>query len=65
MCRPTLELCDRMTDHRLRTSVTADGYCASFSCGWRTVRRTRELRDQDIDAHQLGDAVAQSEQATT
>ena len=64
MCRPTLELCDRMTDHRLRTSVTADGYCASFSCGWRTLRRTRELRDQDADAHQMANALAIAEDAT-
>jgi hypothetical protein len=42
-----------MTAHRMHTSATAEGFAASCSCGWRTVRRSRELRDQDVDAHQL------------
>jgi hypothetical protein len=53
-----------MTQHRVRTSATADGWTAACTCGWRTVRRTREQRDLDTDAHQLGNAVAQSEEAT-
>jgi hypothetical protein len=53
-----------MIQHRVRTSATADGWTAACTCGWRTVRRTREQRDQDTGAHQLGNAVAQSEEAT-
>jgi hypothetical protein len=49
-----------MTQHRVRTSATADGWTAACTCGWRTVRRTREQRDQDTDAHQQG----KSEEAT-
>jgi hypothetical protein len=44
-----------MTDgeHHIHRSVDAYGWCASCTCGWRTVRHTRQLRDQDVDAHQL------------
>jgi hypothetical protein len=42
-----------MMTHRIRRSTTTNGYEAACSCGWRTIRRTRELRDLDADAHAI------------
>ncbi len=42
--------------HHLRRFTTVDGFEAACSCGWRTCRRTRELRDRDADAHEIGSA---------
>ena len=43
-----------VTGHAVRRTATETGYRAScLACGWHTTRRTRELRDQDADAHQL------------
>jgi hypothetical protein len=39
------------TAHWIHRHVDDRGYTASCSCGWRTVRRTRELRDQAIEQH--------------
>jgi hypothetical protein len=41
--------------HRIRRLTDEGGYGGSCGCGWRTHRRTRELRDRDADAHQLTD----------
>jgi hypothetical protein len=38
--------------HRIHVSTNSTGYRASCTCGWRTVRRTRQLRDQAITAHE-------------
>jgi hypothetical protein len=35
----------------MRTSVTADGWTASCSCGWHTCRPTRDDRQHDIADH--------------
>jgi hypothetical protein len=39
--------------HAIHRHTDERGYRASCLCGWFTSRRTRELRDQDVDAHQL------------
>lgn len=39
--------------HTVHRTVTDDGWRASCTCGWRTVRPTRQLRDQDADTHEL------------
>jgi hypothetical protein len=53
-----------MTEHRVRISVTVDGFAASCCCGWRCCRRTREQRDTDVNAHELANALASSEDVT-
>jgi hypothetical protein len=40
--------------HHTRRWAAEAGYCAACRCGWRTTRRTRELRDRDADAHEIG-----------
>jgi hypothetical protein len=37
--------------HRPKRWVETAGYGAACWCGWRTLRRTRARRDQDLDAH--------------
>lgn len=37
--------------HRIHVSTTTDGYAAACTCGWRTVQRSRELRDVDCNQH--------------
>ena len=49
---------DSVTAHRVRTTTTERGYEASCVCSWRTVRRTREQCDEDVDAHQMANASA-------
>jgi hypothetical protein len=49
--------------HRIHTSATAAGWAAACTCGWRTVRRTRQLRDTDINAHQMANALTTTEKA--
>jgi hypothetical protein len=54
-----------MTEHhRVRTSVDERGWCATCSCSWRTVRRTRQQRDQDADAHAMANALTTTEEVT-
>jgi hypothetical protein len=53
------------SQHHIHRHADEHGWRATCSsCGWSVTRRTRELRDQDIDAHELGNAVAQSEEVT-
>jgi hypothetical protein len=53
-----------MTEHRVHTSATEAGWSAACTCGWRTVRRTRQLRDQDTDAHHMANALATAEEVS-
>jgi hypothetical protein len=39
--------------HRIHVTTTTDGYRAVCTCGWSVVRRTRELRQRDVDAHTM------------
>jgi 23S rRNA C2498 (ribose-2'-O)-methylase RlmM len=51
-----------MTEHhRVRTSVDMTGWRGSCSCGWSVTRRTRQLRDTDVDAHQMANALTITE----
>jgi hypothetical protein len=47
-----------MIAHVTRRWLDVAGWSAACSCGWRTRRHTRELRDRDADAHELEDAEA-------
>jgi hypothetical protein len=53
-----------VTEHRVHTSATAAGWAAACCCGWRVVRRAREQRDTDINAHQMAN-LGPPEQVTT
>lgn len=39
--------------HRVRRTVTESGFAGRCSCGWATTRRTRQLRDRDVDTHEI------------
>lgn len=58
----------RMKSHYVRLHLTDLGWQGSCACGWRTSQATRQLRDQDVDAHQLGgdelDYITEREEVT-
>jgi hypothetical protein len=50
-----------MTAHNVRRYVDERGFVAScLACGWRTARKTRELRERDADAHAMEDQTPDS-----
>lgn len=53
-----------MTEHRVHTSATADGWAAACPCGWHVTRRTRAQRDTDSNAHQMANALTTTEKVT-
>jgi hypothetical protein len=43
--------------HRVTRYAAQSGWRASCPCGWRSTRKTRELREQDAHAHELADSL--------
>ena len=42
-----------MTEHIVKRYLSQYAYCATCSCGWRSSRRTREMRENEARIHEL------------
>lgn len=47
-----MKITERQAQHLAIKYASAEGWIGSCWCGWRTARKTRELRDRDVDAHE-------------